>query len=75
MNQSRYLGTSDISEMLGMCYQKTLDFIKYSGIQYVRIGRIYRVRADVLEKFISDNKNINLEEAEYNASIRSYKKT
>ena len=75
MNQSRYLGTSEISEMLGMCYQKTLDFIKYSGIQYVRIGRIYRVRADVLEKFISDNKNINLKEAEYNASIRSYKKT
>ena len=72
MDQSRYLGTSDISEMLGMCYQKTLDFIKYSGIQYVRIGRIYRVRADVLEKFISDNKNINLKEAEYNASIRSY---
>ena len=46
--------------MLGMCYQKTLDFIKYSGIQYVKIGRIYRVRSDVFEKFVEENNTIDL---------------
>lgn len=69
-----YIGTSELSQMLGMCYQKTLDFIKYSGIKYVRIGRIYRVRKDVLEKYIQEHQEINLKEAEYNASIRTYQK-
>ena len=56
----KYLNSKDISEMLGLCYQKTLDFIKYSGIQYVKIGRIYRVRSDVFEKFVEENNTIDL---------------
>ncbi len=69
-----YISPSDVSESLGICYQKALNFIKYSGVPYVKIGRVYRVRSDILEKFITENNTINLKEAEYNACIRAYQK-
>lgn len=48
-----------ISEYIGICYSKTLDFIKYSGIQYNKIGRTYFVSKSILDKFLKENKNVN----------------
>lgn len=52
----------EISKELNICYQNALSFIKYSGIHYVKIGRTYRVRKDVLDKFLSQHEDINISE-------------
>lgn len=54
-----YMNTREISDYLGIRYAKTLDFIKYSGIKYIRIGRIYYVSKRVLINFLDNNTNVN----------------
>ncbi len=54
-----YMNTREISDYLGICYAKTLDFIKYSGIKYIRIGRTYYVSKRVLMNFLDNNTNVN----------------
>lgn len=41
----------DVAEILGVSYETALSFIKYSGIDYVRIGRQYRVSESKLKAF------------------------
>ena len=38
-----YLTPQEVAEMLKISYDKALDFIKYSGVEYILIGRQYRV--------------------------------
>lgn len=54
-----YLNTRQVSDMLGICYAKTLDFIKYSGVKYIKIGRTYYISNAVLHRFLAENTNIN----------------
>ena len=54
-----YMNTRQISDYIGMCYAKTLDFIKYSGIKYIKIGRTYFIEKEALDKFLHDNTDIN----------------
>lgn len=45
------LTPNDVAEILGVSYETALSFIKYSGIDYVRIGRQYRVSECKLKAF------------------------
>ena len=38
-----YMTVAEVAEMLKISYDKALDFIKHSGVEYVLIGRQYRV--------------------------------
>ena len=41
--RSTYLTITEIAEMLKISYDKALEYVKTSGIEYVKIGRQYRV--------------------------------
>ena len=41
--KDHYLTPQEVAELLKISYDKALDFIKYSGVEYVLIGRQYRV--------------------------------
>lgn len=55
---SEFYTPQEIADILSISYEQALSFIKYSGIVYVRIGRLYRVNKDVLHKFLSGKKPI-----------------
>ena len=42
MNEE-YLTVYDVARILKVSYDKALELIKYSGMEYVKIGRQYRV--------------------------------
>ena len=49
---------SDIAERLGVSYATALQWIKYdSKIPYIKIGRTYRVKVEVFDKFTSSEPN------------------
>ena len=43
----------DIADLLQVSYDAALEFIKNSGIAYIRIGRQYRVAETVFNAFVS----------------------
>lgn len=47
------LTPKQVAEILKISYEQALGFIKYSGIDYIRIGRQYRVSEDKLNAFLS----------------------
>lgn len=47
------LTPQEISEILQLSYDTTLSFIKHSGVEYVKIGRQYRVSKTKLESFLA----------------------
>lgn len=49
---SMFLTPHDIAEILHISYESALAFIKQSGIDYIQIGRQYRVSQDAFETFI-----------------------
>lgn len=51
--QKQWLTPIEISKMLQLSYEKTLDFIKTSGVSFVKIGRQYRVSEASLNAFLS----------------------
>lgn len=55
MNQQlpELLTPHEIAKILKLSYHKTLDFIKFSGIDYVKIGNQYRVSAEKFYAFIN----------------------
>ena len=53
----QFYGAKDISEMMGICYAKALAFIKYSGVEYVRINNVYLVEKSNFYSFIKSNKH------------------
>ena len=51
----KMLTVNDVAKILQMSYDKTLDFIKYSGVEYLQIRRQYRVPEDKLRDFLMKN--------------------
>ena len=47
------LTAKEVAEILKISYDQALYFIKYSGIDYLRIGRQYRVPKEKLTEFIN----------------------
>lgn len=43
----------EVAEVLKIGYEAALAFIKYSGIDYLRIGNQYRVSAEKLRAFLN----------------------
>ena len=46
------LSPRKIAEILSVSYEAALAFIKYSGIDYVKVGRSYRVAEEKLNAFL-----------------------
>ena len=47
------LTAADISKILKISYHSALDFIKYSGVDYIKIGNQYRVSEDKFKAFLA----------------------
>lgn len=48
-----YLTVREIAELLKISYDSALEVVKYSGIEYVQIGRQYRVLESTLYQFLN----------------------
>jgi excisionase family DNA binding protein len=53
-----YMTVGEIAEMLKISYDKALEFVKYSGVEYVLIGRQYRVLESKLNAFLYPPKKV-----------------
>ena len=51
MNEE-YLTVYDVARILKVSYDKALELIKYSGMEYVKIGRQYRVSTQKLNDYL-----------------------
>ena len=49
------LTPKEVADILKISYEATLAFIKYSGIDYHKIGNQYRVSAEKLRVFLNKN--------------------
>jgi excisionase family DNA binding protein len=47
------LTATDIAKILKISYHSALDFIKYSGIDYIKIGNQYRVSEEKFRTYIA----------------------
>lgn len=47
------LTPKEVAKILKISYESALAFIKYSGIDYVKIGNQYRVSAEKLKAFLN----------------------
>lgn len=56
ISSKMFLNAKDIANMLDISYTKALDFIKYSGIQYIKIGNQYRITQEAFNKFTNPSK-------------------
>ena len=52
----RYMTPSEVAEMLKISYDKALELIKYSGVEYVQVGRQYRVLESKLNAILYPKK-------------------
>ena len=48
----KMLKPQEIADILGVSYEAALAFIKFSGIDYVKVGRSYRVAEEKLSAFL-----------------------
>ena len=48
----KMLTPQDVATVLQVSYDSALAFIKYSGMDYVKVGRQYRVAEDKLTAFL-----------------------
>ena len=57
------LTPKEVAEILKISYESALGFIKYSGLDYIKVGNQYRVSKDKLEAFLNRKGHIyaNLE--------------
>lgn len=46
------LTPKEVAKILKISYEAALAFIRYSGIDYLKIGRQYRVSKDKLAEFL-----------------------
>ena len=47
------LTPNEVAKVLKVSYDTALAFIKYSGIDYIQVGRQYRVHEDKLKAFLA----------------------
>lgn len=52
----KLLTAEEIATILKINYVNVLQFIKYSGIHYIKIGKQYRVSENVFNKFIDSTR-------------------
>lgn len=64
MNQPNMLTPNEIADILKISYETALAFIKYSGVDYIRVGRQYRVNEDKLTAFLNKRGQIHIDIAE-----------
>ena len=51
----KMLTPTEVAKILKVSYDTALNFIKYSGVAYTKIGRQYRVNEKALEAIISSD--------------------
>ncbi len=51
-----YLTVKEVAELLKISYDSALAVVKYSGVEYVQIGRQYRVLESKLRDFLNPPK-------------------
>lgn len=61
MNQPNMLTPNEVADILKISYETALAFIKYSGIDYVRVGRQYRVNSDKLTAYLNKRGTIHVD--------------
>ena len=61
---SELLTVQDIASRLKVSYDTALNFVKYSGIDYIRVGRQYRVTEGKLTAFLAKKGQITVDLAE-----------
>lgn len=54
-----WLTPNDVAELLQISYEKALAFIKFSGVNFTKIGRQYRVSEASLNAFLTKNTYID----------------
>lgn len=64
MSTPNMLTPNEVADTLKISYETALAFIKYSGVDYVRIGRQYRVSEDKLTTFLNKRGQINIDISE-----------
>ena len=47
-----YATVSELAEMFHISYDNALEWVKHSGVEYIQIGRQYRVSLSKLEAFL-----------------------
>lgn len=52
MQKKSFYTAYDIAEIFDICYAKALEWIKFSGVKYVCIGRKYRVNITEFQKHV-----------------------
>lgn len=57
----RMLSPREVAKILGISYEAALAFIKYSTIDYIKVGRSYRVAEDKLTEFLLQEGQILVE--------------
>ena len=55
-----FLTAEDIATLLKISYVNALAFIKFSGIDYITVGRQYRVLKNKFEAFVSKKGHTNV---------------
>lgn len=53
MNTKKMLTIREVGYELGVCYASALEWVKSSGISYMKVGRTYRVSVDDFNNFIN----------------------
>ena len=62
----KYLTPHEIADILQISYDKALEFVKYSGIPYIKIGRQYRVEETAFKALLSKKRRILIDLSEKN---------
>ena len=60
----KYLTPHEIADILQISYEKALEFVKFSGVPYVRIDRQYRVEESAFKTFLTRKGNIHIDLSE-----------
>ena len=55
-----FLTAEEIAKILKISYVNALSFIKYSGVDYITVGRQYRVLKSKFEAFVNKRGNIQV---------------
>ena len=58
---SKVLSPTDVAAILGISYESALSFIKNSGVEYMKLGRQYRVTEEKLWAFLSKDGYITVD--------------
>ena len=64
MNQLKMLTPNEVAQVLQISYESALAFIKYSGIDYIRVGRQYRVSEEKLTAYLTKRGRIHVDISE-----------